>query len=93
MAKYGVWVQDPDYVPPSILILSEIGRGIGLFAAFPKLDLTPFGPVWEGQDGLVVPPLSVLVDGTHRTPRIGYRWMGHLYRPYYIRATSGTRAS
>ena len=67
MAKYGVWVQDPDYVPPSILILSEIGRGIGLFAAFPKLDLTPFGPVWEGQDGLVVTPLPVLVDGTHGT--------------------------
>ena len=27
----------------------------------------PFGPVWEGQNGLVVPPLPVLVDRTHRT--------------------------
>jgi len=27
----------------------------------------PFRSVWEGQDGLVVPPLPILVDRTHGT--------------------------
>ena len=70
---------------PSPTLLTVLGLQGGLNL--------PFRPIREGQDGLVVPPLPVLVDGTHRTPRIGYRWMGHLYRPYYIRATSGTRAA
>ena len=42
---------------PTLLLILGLEGGLNL----------PFGPVWEGQDGLVVPPLPVLVDGTHGT--------------------------
>jgi hypothetical protein len=47
------------------------------------LDLS-FGSIGEGDDGLVVPPLPILIEGTHNSD---LRWMRHTYIPYYTCAT------
>lgn len=51
------------------------------------LDL-PFRSVWEGDDGLVVPPLPISIERTHGSD---LRWMKHTYNPYYMRATYSGR--
>ncbi len=42
---------------PTLLTVLGLQGGLNL----------PFRPVWEGQNGLVVPPLPIQVDGTHGT--------------------------